>query len=102
MVATPSEERIMNRRSLGGLIALNVALLVAVLALNFSPAQAQLRLEPGEYTMVAGDYVGRPNQQVVWITDIRSTRVLGVIFSSGDKSLTFVNGRTLNTDLPAR
>ena len=92
----------MNRRSLGGLIALNGALLLAVLALNFTPAQAQLRLEPGEYTMVAGDFIGRPNQQVVWITDVRSSRVLGVVFSSGDKSLNFVNGRIINADLPAR
>lgn len=51
----------MNRKTLGALVALNAALLLAVAALTFnpSPASAQFTGGGGEYTMIAAQRAGQ-------------------------------------------
>ncbi|MEX0775738.1 MAG: hypothetical protein WD042_08510 [Phycisphaeraceae bacterium] len=92
----------MNKQSLGALIALNVVLLLALLVVTFTgaqPAQAQLGGGPGPFLMIAGEVTGRQNQAVVYITDLKSARVVAMIFNSSNNELTTLDFRDLATDV---
>ena len=53
----------MNPRSLGALIVLNVALLLALVVVTFSPAPAQAQFGGrADYVMISGFSAGRENQ----------------------------------------
>lgn len=69
----------MNRKTLGALVALNAALLLAAAALSFapSPVNAQLGGGGGDYTMIAAQRNGR-TPHPVYIIDTRNSVMLSV------------------------
>lgn len=89
----------MNRRSLAGLVVLNVALVVVlgILCLTPSPAQAQLGDGRGDYLMVAGQIQGRTTQ-AVYILDISSGRMIAVTFDRNRRGFLTLGARDVNSD----
>ena len=76
----------MNKRSLGALVALNLALLGSVVALALTPpqaAQAQV-LQPRQYMMVAGRTRQRDNQDIVYIIELNSARIAALIYNGNN------------------
>ena len=93
----------MNKRSLGALVALNVALLVALLAVTFGSraVNAEVRRPPGAYLMVSGQAQGRTDENVVYIIETYSSKLVAIFFDSGTAKFTFVDGRVISNDLNA-
>ena len=92
----------MKRNSLGAFIAVNVALLVAllvVLVLPGRPAEAQRGRGRGDYIMVAGRVKGRTNQAGIYIMDLKSYRIAAVLFDSRNQRLETIAGRNMTEDL---
>ena len=92
----------MNKRSLGALIALNIALLVGLLAAVLSPQQASgQNFVKAQYLMIAGNIQARDQQAMVYIIEMNSGRMAAVLFNSANKNLDVVDGRILANDLAA-
>jgi hypothetical protein len=89
----------MNRRSLAGLVVVNVALLVvlAVLCLTPRAAQAQLGQGRGDYFMIAGQAVGQ-NAGVLYIVDTVSAKVIAVAYNKQNRTFAAVAERDINND----
>jgi len=89
----------MNRRSLAVLIVLNVALLLALVLVpgGQNEANAQLR-RTNAYMMVAGDIVGR-QEQVVYITELNTSRTIGVIYNSARKQFALMGAWDIAKDV---
>jgi hypothetical protein len=92
----------MNKRSLGALVALNIALLVAlaVVALVPQPAAAQAGFVRSQYITVAGDASGR-QEQAIYVIEINTGKIAALIYNSGNKSLDAIDGRSILDDLAA-
>ncbi len=92
----------MNKRSLGLLCAINLALLVTLAVITFTsqPAVAQFGLR-GDYAMIAGQVTGR-EPAAVYILDLKSQRMASVIFDSRNNRLEVIAGREVSNDLRAR
>ena len=90
----------MNKRSLAGLILINAVLLAALVVTGFSPepAQAQFGGGGGQYLMIAGDASGRSSQAAVYITDLRSGRIVVMMFNSSNNSLEVIASRDVAKD----
>ncbi len=90
----------MNRRSLGALVAINAILLAAlvVVSLSAAPAIAQFGLR-GDYVMVAGDVTGRSDQEAVYILDLKSQKMITLLFDTRTNKLEPVAGRLVSNDL---
>jgi hypothetical protein len=90
----------MNKRSLEALIALNVVLLVAlaVTMLTPAPARAQIR-NRGTYTITGGPAIGHPNFAMLYIVEGSSMRMIALLYSSADNTLTPVDNRAMLDDL---
>ena len=90
----------MNKRSLAGLILINAVLLAALVVTSFSPepAQAQFGGGGGQYLMIAGDASGRSSQAAVYITDLRSGKIVAVMFNSSNNTLDFIASRDVGKD----
>ncbi len=92
----------MKRNSLGAFIALNVALLVALLVVLVLPgrtAQAQRGRGRGDYTMISGRVTGRENQAGIYLVELKSARMVALLFDSRTKRLEKIAGRRLADDL---
>ena len=89
----------MNRRSLGALVALNVVLVVAVAVVSLTPPPASAQLMAGNnYVMIAGEAVGRTSQNVVYIVQTNTQRMIAVMFNSSNNTFETVAGRDLARD----
>lgn len=93
----------MNARTLGGLIAVNAALLIGLAVASFSgtPSARAQAARPGDYTMIAGNVAGRNNQQVVYVIETQTSRVVALLYSSANNSVEVLDGRVIGTDLTA-
>ncbi len=91
----------MNQRSLAALIALNVVLLaaLAVTVLSPQPAAAQPRTRPGEYLMISGSSPGRQQQDLIYILELKTTRMAVLIYNSANDSITELDKITVGEDI---
>ncbi|QNN23862.1 hypothetical protein HED60_16835 [Planctomycetales bacterium ZRK34] len=89
----------MNRKSLGGLIVLNVVLLLALGLLTFTPepAAAQLGGRAGDYVMVAGATPGR-TEATVYITDMNNGLMMAVQYDQNRKIVQPTGFRNIGAD----
>lgn len=89
----------MNRKSLGGLIVLNVVLLFALglLSIGTPQAQAQLGRQGGNYVMIAGKISGQESK-VVYITDANSGKMVALRYDVSKKGLVTEGARDLQRD----
>ena len=89
----------MNKKSLGGLIVVNVVLLAVLGVLSFTPqtVQAQNR-RAGDYVMVAGSVAGQAGS-VVYVTDLNNQAMITVIYDQNTKSMKAIAGRDITADL---
>lgn len=93
----------MNRKSLGGLIVLNVALIFVLGLLSFAPTTAEAQLgrgAGGDYIMVGGRVQGKINS-TVYITDLNTGTMIAVNYDQSARALTPVGGRNLSADFAA-
>lgn len=90
----------MNKRSLGVLIALNLALVVALAVVNLTPAPAhgQGFGAAGDYVMLAGQVKGRSAQSGIYIIELQTARMVAVMFNSNSDELETIAGRNLLHD----
>jgi len=89
----------MNKQSFGALLALNAVLLLALgfLALTPPPARAAVAGR-ANYIMLAGEAKGI-SEQVIYIIDLGSSKMIAVVFSSTNKQFKVIGGRILNDDI---
>jgi len=93
----------MNQRSLGALIVLNLALLLAATLLVLTPRPAQAQgLGRAQFIMVAGEVSGRSGQQAIYIIELASSRIAAVAFNSGTKEFEEIAGYDMLPDLESR
>ena len=80
----------MNKRSLGALIALNVALVVALVATILSPQPAQAQgLGGANFIMVSGEAsLVNGGQEVVYVIETNSGRILPIIYNGSTNQWT--------------
>lgn len=90
----------MNKRSLGVLVALNALLLIglAVVSLTSQPAVAQFGMR-GDYAMIAGQATGRDDQAAVYILELKSQKMIALMFDSRNKKLQTIAGRVVGNDM---
>jgi hypothetical protein len=76
----------MNKQTLGALVALNLALLAALLVVGTptQQANAQVFVRP-QYAMIAGAVPGRI-ERAIYVVDLNHARVAAVIFRSSDNT----------------
>jgi hypothetical protein len=94
----------MNKRSLGALIALNIALLAALVVVSLSNrtyAQGGVNPNPGEYQMIAGNVTGRNNVNLIYIFEAHSTAMVTFFYNSADDRDDRVDRHVINDDLTA-
>ncbi len=89
----------MNRRSLGALIALNLVLVIALamVSLTAQPAAAQFG-GGSDYIMISGQVTGRQSQNVVYVVETNSARMIALFFNSANNQLSVIAGRDLGRD----
>lgn len=88
----------MNKRSLGALVALNVCLLVALVMVSLTPEKAEAQIGGSSYIMIAGQVVGRQNENAVYIIETSTARMVSILFNGGNKKLEVIAGRELRDD----
>lgn len=83
----------MGKRSLPALIALNIVLLaaLALVAMAPSPARAQ-GFAAARYLMVSGPTTGRNQQDVIYIIEMNTTRVIAAFYNASDDSWEPIDG----------
>lgn len=93
----------MNKRSLGALITLNVALLAALALVALTPpnAEAQLR-RPGQYLMIPGESRGRPQENMIYLLEIGTARMVALTFNSSNNRMQTFGVRVVGDDINAR
>jgi len=88
----------MTQRSLSVLIVLNAVLLAAI-ALTFGPVQpAKAQIGGGSYLMLAGN-TSQASQQVIYIMETRSGRLVGFTINSANGDVKPVGTREISKDL---
>ena len=92
----------MTRQTLGALITLNLALLVALVVTLLTPptaiAQAHGRGEDG---MISGEVAGREAQQVVYLVEVKSMKMAALMYNSANNQVTVLDHRDMSADLTA-
>jgi len=90
----------MNKRSLGILVALNALLLIglAVVGLTSQPAVAQFGMR-GDYAMIAGQVTGRDDQAAIYVLELKSQKMIALMFDSRNKKLQTLAGRVVGNDI---
>lgn len=93
----------MNKKSLGALITLNVALLAALALVSLTPqsATAQLR-RPGQYLMIPGEARGRAQENMIYVLEIGTARMVAITFNSSNNRLQTWGVRVVGDDINAR
>jgi len=92
----------MKKDSLGALIALNIALLVALLLVFVLPVgevEGQARRGRGDYGMIAGEVVGRENQSAIYIAELKSFQLAAIMFDSRSNRIDLIGVRNMAKDL---
>jgi len=90
----------MNKRSFGALIALNVVLLAALTLVSLTPRQATAQLRrPGEYLMIPGESRGRPQENMIYLLELNTSRMIAVTFNSSNNQLSTWGVRVLADDV---
>ena len=91
----------MNKRSLGALIALNVALVVALVATLLSPQPAHAQaLGGGNFIMVAGEAsLVNGGQEVVYVIDVTSGKILACVYNGSTNQWQSYPVRSLPQDI---
>lgn len=90
----------MNARSLAALVAINVALLAALVVSLVTPEPAQAQFAAGgQYLMIAGAAPNRSGQSLVYIVDVRTGRMISVLYTSANNELEFVAARDIGQDI---
>ncbi len=81
----------MSRKSLGGLIVINVVLIAVLALLSFTPQTAEAQLgggrRAGDYLMVAGTLPGR-DSNAVYIIDLNNAAMMAVNYDNTQRTLT--------------
>ena len=85
------------RSSVGGLIALNAALLLLLGAVTFGPSARAQQRPHGDYTMVGGTVAGSA-ADVVFIVDSFNQEMIGVTLDPSTRLLDPVGYRNLTRD----
>jgi hypothetical protein len=89
----------MDAKSLAALVALNVALLAALVVTLATPQPAEAQFAAGgQYLMIAGAAPQRSSQSLVYIVDARTGRMITVMFNSANNNLEFVAGADIGRD----
>ena len=92
----------MNARSLAALVAINAALLAALVVSLFSPQPAQAQFGGGnQYLMIAGETVARNDQAMIYVIDLRTSAMVAMLFNSANNELELVGGRMMADDFRA-
>jgi hypothetical protein len=89
----------MNQRSLGALIALNVALLIAVVVVSLSPKAQAAAAGRGTYTMIAGITTWSAPKAVIYIMDTNSMTVGAVLYDSSQDTFKVMDRRDIVDDM---
>lgn len=93
----------MNQRSLATLIAVNVILLASLVMVFFTtpqPAHAQFGAG-GKYLMIAGRSPQRESQDVVYIIDVNTAKIITVIANTAlrGNAVEVIAGKNIKPDL---
>lgn len=90
----------MNAKHLGGLVALNAVLLLALGVLSFAPESADAQIgadRPADYVMVGGRTRGQINNSI-YITDVNNALMVAITYDINRRALVPVGGRNLADD----
>lgn len=86
----------MGKRSLPALIALNVVLLLALALVTLAPTPAKGQgFAAARYLMVSGPTTGRNQQDVIYIIEMNTTRVIAAFYNASDDSWQLIDGTTM-------
>jgi len=86
----------MNKRSIPALIALNVVLLLALAMVSLAPAPANAQgFAAAKYLMVSGPTTGRGQQDVIYIIEMNTTRVVAGFYNASNDSWQVIGGTTM-------
>ena len=89
----------MNKRSISALVALNVVLFAALVVVSLTPQPAQAQFVPrGEFAMIAGSVTGRANQKAIYLVDVKSARMIALMFRSSDNKFELIGSRDIAQD----
>ena len=93
----------MNRKTLGALVALNAALLLAIAALTLTPstASAQFGGGAGEYTMIAAKRSGQTSSAVHIFDTKRAVALTVEPNNRGKGEMTVIAYRNITNDFKA-
>ncbi len=91
----------MSKRSLPALIVLNVALLVLLGISLLLPSNVEAQLGGGgnDYLMISGAVRGRTNQDVVYIVETNSARMVAVTYRSANDEFEIVDATSIADDM---
>jgi len=92
----------MQRRTLSVLIALNLALVAAIVATHLMPpkvANAQGFGPRRNFTMIAGITTGRPQNSVIYVLDASSGDMLATFYNSANQQFEPLGGRAVADDM---
>ncbi len=86
----------MTKRSLPALIAMNVVLLLALVLISLAPAPAIGQgFASARYVMVAGPTTGRTKQDVIYIIEMNTTRVVAAFYNASDNTWQVIDGTSM-------
>ena len=86
----------MSKRSLPALIAPNVVLLLALALVSLSPSPAQAQgFAAARFLMVSGPTTGRSQQDVIYVIEMNSARVLAAFYNSGTDTWEVIGGANM-------
>ena len=89
----------MNRKSLGTLIAINLALVMGLLVVDGGQKEADAQLvKKREFMIVVGELQGRA-EQIVYITDMSSSTTVATVYNSGANKFTPIGAWNIVEDV---
>lgn len=91
----------MSKKSLPALIVLNIALLVMLGVTMLLPSNVEAQLGGGgnEYLMISGAVRGRTSQDVVYIIETTSARMVAVTYRSANEDFEIVDSTSIADDV---
>lgn len=90
----------MGKRSLPALIALNIVLLLALALASLAPSPAQAQgFAAARFLMVSGPTNGRSQQDVVYVIEMNSARVIAGFYNSANDTWDVVGGASMLNEL---
>jgi len=91
---------VMNRRTLSFLIAVNVMLMAILTLTTLAPEPAHAQFGGGhQFMMIAGKSAERPQQEVVYIIDMRSSRMIAAFYNTSNNQWQVVGSTTVSQDM---